>query len=106
MTTHMVRKQIYIYKRQEEWLKRLSKSRGVSEAELIRQAIDYQAITSSSQALPGNQTEWEKALEFMNSLQTRRSQFSKPYQWNREDLYEERLSRYKVNEDDSTTSSQ
>ena len=39
----MLRKQIYIEKRQQALLKRLAKKRGVSEAEIIRQAIDREA---------------------------------------------------------------
>jgi hypothetical protein len=105
MTTHMVRKQIYISKRQDEWLKRLSKARGISEAEVIRQVIDDQATTSSYQQLSGYQTDWEKAVEFMQSLKSRKSQFSEPYRWNREEIYEERLNRYKVSDDDSTNAS-
>ena len=38
--THMLRKQIYIPKRQQVILKRLAKARGLSEAEIIRQAIE------------------------------------------------------------------
>ena len=38
--TQMVRKQIYIPKRQQLLLKRKAKAVGISEAELIRQAID------------------------------------------------------------------
>ena len=38
--TQMLRKQIYIPKRQQVQLKRLAKARGVSEAEVIRQAIE------------------------------------------------------------------
>ena len=37
MATNMVRKQIYIQKRQETLQKRLSQARGLSEAEIIRQ---------------------------------------------------------------------
>ena len=36
----MVRKQIYIEGRHERLLKQISKARGVSEAELIREAIE------------------------------------------------------------------
>ncbi len=101
MTTHMVRKQIYIQKRQDEWLKRASKARGISEAEVIRQAIDDQATTSSDQQSPEDRMDWEKAVEFMRSLKSRRSQFSEPYKWNREEIYEERENRYNVKGDDS-----
>jgi len=38
----MVRMQFYIYKRQNDLLKRLAQRRGVSEAEIIRQAIDHE----------------------------------------------------------------
>ena len=38
--SQMMRKQIYIQKRQQVLLRRLARARGVSEAELIRQAID------------------------------------------------------------------
>ena len=40
----MVRKQIYIQERQGQLLRRISKARGVSEAELIRQAIERETI--------------------------------------------------------------
>ena len=39
----MVRKQIYITRRQELLLKRLARLRGVSEAEIIRKALDKEA---------------------------------------------------------------
>ena len=41
--THMVRKQIYISERQLALLRRLAVVRGVSEAEVVRQAIDREA---------------------------------------------------------------
>ena len=40
----MVRKQIYIQEHHERLLKRISKARGVSEAELIRQAIERETV--------------------------------------------------------------
>ena len=42
--TDMVRKQVYIHQRQEATLKRLARQRGLSEAEIIRQAIDREAV--------------------------------------------------------------
>ena len=38
--SQMVRKQIYIQKSQEERLKKVAEARGVSEAEIIRRALD------------------------------------------------------------------
>ena len=47
MTTNMVRKQIYIPRRQNALLKRLSQARGLSEAEIIRQAIEKEVAGES-----------------------------------------------------------
>ena len=44
----MVRKQFYIHKRQHILQKRLSQTRGVSEAEIVRQAIEREATGVSS----------------------------------------------------------
>jgi hypothetical protein len=38
--SEMIRKQIYISKRQEQQLKCLSKARGISEAEIMRNALE------------------------------------------------------------------
>ena len=40
VSTAMVRKQIYIPRRQQTLIKRISETRGVSEGEVIRQAIE------------------------------------------------------------------
>lgn len=92
MSTHMVRKQIYIYKRQEEWLKRLSKYHGISEAELIRQAIDNTTDTQIQYSQPYGQTEWEKFLKFIEERK-KLPVSGEPVKWNREEIYEERLYR-------------
>jgi hypothetical protein len=48
----MVRKQIYIEPRQEVLLRQAAKRRKVSEAELIRLAIDRQLASGELQPLP------------------------------------------------------
>ncbi len=50
--TRMLRKQIYIEKRQRALLKRLAKKCGVSEAEIIRQAIDHETLGGPVPAVP------------------------------------------------------
>ena len=67
----MIRKQVYIQRQQEAALKRLSQSRGLSEAELIRQAIDRQA---GSVAAPfvSDAGAWEEAHTFMLALRDSR----------------------------------
>ena len=64
----MVRKQVYIEPRQDAVLKRLARTRGVTEAEIIRQAIDREA---GSPAPVGGQLDteaWAQARAFVLSL--------------------------------------
>lgn len=92
--TQMIRKQIYIAKRHQALLRRLAKARGVSEAELIRQAIDQQAANASAQPLPPDPEAWERARAFMLDLQAQGPIPGQGRAWKREDAYAERESRY------------
>jgi 5-formyltetrahydrofolate cyclo-ligase len=94
MSEHMVRKQIYLPKQQNQTLKRLAKQRGISEAEVIRQALDREAelavpvVHDSHKAL-------ENIFAYVESLRNRPEFMQdKPYKFNREELYEERESRW------------
>lgn len=91
--TQMVRKQIYIDKRHNALLKRLAKARQVSEAEIIRQALDREAVAPVSHALSGNHLALEALLQ---SARARRQfkQAGAAYRWKREDAYEEREARF------------
>ncbi len=87
--TQMIRKQIYIQKRQQVLLKRLARRRGVSEAEVIRQAIDQQVQSAAHQPLPPDPQALEVVIQF--ALERRKlGSASEPYQWQREDAYQER----------------
>jgi hypothetical protein len=90
--TVMVRKQIYLEPRQDELLKRLAKKHKMSEAELIRQAIDRQIDVSGGAALPRDPAAWQEAYRFMLALRDREPLSAQ--EWTRDELYEERLSRY------------
>jgi hypothetical protein len=86
----MVRKQIYLPRRQNQLLKRLAKERGVSEAEIIRQALERESLSTvpverqSKQAL-------EELVAFARSLRDRPELLQgEPYHWNRSELYDER----------------
>ncbi len=92
--TDMVRKQIYITRRQQALLKHLSLQLGLSEAEIIRQAIDREAARGKHQIPASDEQSWQDALSFMRSLRNRSHLFAEPYRWNREELYEERTNRY------------
>jgi hypothetical protein len=89
----MIRKQLYIQSHQQSTLKRLSELQGVSEAELIRQAIDRQ-IGGAVTPFLADATAWDEAHAFMVALRDREPGSDQPRDWRREDLYEERLSRY------------
>jgi hypothetical protein len=97
--TQVVRKQIYIEPHQEALLKRLAQALGVSEAELIRKAIEGQLRGGRQTPLPPDPAAWEKALQFMLDLHDRGPVVDRGRTWERENLYEERLSRHDRNSD-------
>ncbi len=92
--THMVRKQIYIPKRQQSLLKRRARARGVSEAALIREAIEDNLHGKTAWLVQPDPKAWARALQFMKSLQAMGPLTNQRRTWKREDAYEERLSRY------------
>lgn len=91
--SNMVRKQIYIHKRQQTLLKRLSKLRGISESEIIRTAIDSEASTTAAQPLFDSRTALDEIFKVALSLRER-GVTGEPYKWNREELYAERENRW------------
>ena len=88
----MLRKQIYIHKRQIILLKKLAKARGVSEAEVIRQAIEREAVLSTAQFAASDRSALEDFIHF--GLSRRAEEDTTRRSWTREELYEERASRY------------
>ncbi len=90
--SQMVRKQIYIEAHQEALLKRLAQRRGISEAELIREAIDRQVSAAASQGFPPDPRAWAEALEFIRGLPAQGADPGRT--WKRADLYEERVGRH------------
>ncbi len=90
--SEMVRKQIYIQGRHERVLKRISKARGVSEAEVIRQAIERETVGERPLLVP-DQAAWDEILRFAKSRKVLRTGV-RSYRWNRSDAYEERERRY------------
>jgi hypothetical protein len=90
----MIRKQVYIQERQQAVLRRTARKQGVSEASVIRQAIDGQLDGEQTRFAPPDEEAWRKVLASM--LGARRSKRSRlrARNWKRDDLYEERLSRY------------
>ena len=64
----MVRKQIYISRRQQTLLKRLAKEKGTSEAEIVRQAIDREAMNALPKSNLNREEAWERLSQFILSL--------------------------------------
>ena len=88
-----VRKQIYLEQRQNRQLKRLAEARGVSEAEVVRELIDSEAAGSAAKPLPPDQAAWEAILAF-SQQRAKSGVTGNAYHWTRDEIYEERLSRF------------
>jgi hypothetical protein len=90
----MVRKQVYLPRRQNQLIKRLAKQRGVSEAEVIRQALEREAEMSAP-VVGTSKKALDEIITFARSLRERPELMQgEPVRWNRQELYEERESRW------------
>ena len=87
----MIRKQIYIESRQDNGLKKQARDLGVTEAEVIRRAIDRQ-MTSVRLSIRDLKS-WEREKAFIIKRMAK-GRVPGGRQWKREDTYEERLMRY------------
>lgn len=91
--TQMLRKQIYIARSHQALLRRLSVLRGLSQSEIIRQAIEREGASGAE--LVGLSD--SAALDEIIAAALNRRKLGHPrqaYQWDREDIYTERLDRY------------
>ncbi|MBF4509203.1 MAG: ribbon-helix-helix protein, CopG family [Aeromicrobium sp.] len=80
----MVRKQLYIDDKQEAALKRHAKERGVTEAELVREALDvYLAQVARGEA----DAAWERIME-LSERQAAKGPVPGKRDWTRDELYD------------------
>lgn len=88
----MVRKQLYIEERQERALKRRAKALGISEADIVRQALDAVLVAE------GEKPVGARHLEALHAVLETALQVSRGHRLvedvRREDLYEEREGRW------------
>ncbi len=84
----MVRKQIYLPQKQNQKIKRLAKQRGVSEAEVIRGAVEREPEITTY-PVRENVEGWQEILRFVKERQAAYAGQGKPVHWNRQELYEE-----------------
>jgi hypothetical protein len=87
--TSMIRKQIYIQRRQQAVLSRLARRMGVSEAEVIRRAIDNQSRNQAVDELAPDPTAWQEAYRVMCDLHAQGPLPTRRRTWRRADLYAE-----------------
>jgi hypothetical protein len=73
-------------------LKGLSQARGLSEAEIIRQAIERE-VTGGSIQPATDRSAWQELIAFVDARQAASSQ-GRPYHWNREEIYAGRENRW------------
>jgi hypothetical protein len=90
----MVRKQVYLERRQALLIKRQARRLGISEAELIREAIERQIEQTASRTARPDSKAWERAHALMLALRAEGPVPDRPRRWTREELYAERLNRY------------
>ena len=92
----MIRKQIYIQKSQEDRLKKVAEARGVSEAEIIRRALDVE-LKRVGYRLAYDDQAMKRLLQAMRDMDKKPPVPQKKRDWTREELYEERMKRYDRN---------
>jgi hypothetical protein len=94
MTTDMVRKQIYIHRRQQDLLQQLARQRGMSESEIIRRAIDRETTLQEIPLSENSQTALEEIIKAGYTFRDQPEAEGEPYIFNRAELYEERETRW------------
>jgi hypothetical protein len=82
----LIRKQLYITRRQENYLKLKAKEMGVTEAEIVRESLDKAAYQIE---YPRNSMEkWQEERSFIYERIAGRKTDQKERTWKREDLYD------------------
>ena len=87
--SEMIRKQFYIHKRHQLLLRKLAQAKGVSEAEIIRQAIEHEAAGSERQTLVPDRSAREEILAAVKARKALGTGAA-PYDWDRQDAYRQR----------------
>ena len=80
----MIRKQVYIEPRQDALIKRLVRETGVTEADIIRQAIDAH---TGALVFRRDLMAWQAEKDFIHQLMAQGA-VAGGRTWRREDLYE------------------
>jgi hypothetical protein len=79
-------------KQQEQWLKRMAKNKGISEAEIVRKALDQGTSGAQTISPKGDEPAWQELIRFVEGRKSLGLK-SRPYRWNRQDAYSEQKNR-------------
>jgi predicted DNA-binding protein len=82
----MVRKQVYLERRQDRALKRLARKAGKTEAEIIREALDR--LVRDTERENERRKAWEESRAFVRQWIAKGPAPGGERTWKREDLYE------------------
>ena len=84
----MIRKQLYMQEDQDKFLKAQARERSITEAEVVREALDIYQEYGVGVIL--DQSAWLKEREFLMKLSAGQTADapSSPKTWTREELYE------------------
>lgn len=93
----MVRKQVYLRRKQVQILQKRAKASGVSESELIRRAIDDALYGGNASSRP-DPSALEQIEAFIQRLKDNKPK-GQPIQFDRDEIYYERLGQYGANSD-------
>ena len=81
-----IRKQFYITLEQEARLKQKAEKMGITQAELVREALDSHTYTVDYNKR--NIEKWQEELEFIKNEMLQKEGSRKKQTWKREDLYD------------------
>lgn len=84
---------MYLEKRQDEALKRAARRRGVTEAELVREALDLRSRDSRVGGAPDREA-WLSFKRFVLGERKQGPLAVRARTWTRDELYEERIGRW------------
>ncbi len=87
MMPRLIRKQLYLEPVQDALVKEWAAKRGLSEAEVVREALNLYAATAQLR-LPRNPAAWAEEKAFLEA-QGRQETVPGRREWEREDLYED-----------------
>jgi len=82
----LVRKQLYITREQENMLKKKAEKMGVTQAELVREALDSHTYTIDYSRR--NTHQWEEEIKYIESERRGLKEPQKGRTWKREELYD------------------